>query len=245
MSYYRNFRLVIGSPLWRLYLRWAYRKCIDDFKYLDFIPDFKNKTFTCLLCGVGNEVTADEFIKFALLKNKKAKIIIIDLGKEQIQAVRKLIQKKHSTINIKVKQMNALDLDKMLKDNSIDWIETDGFLEFFDKDSLYRLLTIWDKLLKPKGFITLREPASRGTIGHIIDKLRVWAAKIWLGITIYRYDQDKLTSLFNKTGFEYVEHSTFIPTFDRFSLITSKHLRSELDSPNDSYKIYKKRGVRK
>lgn len=225
MSYYLNFRLVIGTPLWRLYLRWAYKKCIDDFSKLNFSPDFKKQSFTCLLCGVGNETTADEFIKFTIQRNKKAKIIIIDLGEEQVHAVNKLIQKKYSSLNIVVKQINALALDTYFKKDSIDWIETDGFLEYFDKDSLYKLLITWYKLLKQKGFITLREPASQGKMEEIIDMLRIWIGKVWLGVTLYLHNKKELTSLFKKSGFIYNENTTFIPTFNRYSLIkVSSHL---------------------
>ncbi|MFA6570048.1 MAG: hypothetical protein WCT77_02300, partial [Bacteroidota bacterium] len=58
MSYYKNFRIIIGTPLWRLYLRWRYKKSIEDFYKLGFQPNFSNKSFTTLLCGVGNETTA-------------------------------------------------------------------------------------------------------------------------------------------------------------------------------------------
>jgi SAM-dependent methyltransferase len=219
MNYYKNFKIVIGTPLWRLYLHWAYKKCLEDFNKLNFSPDFKERDFTALLCGVGNETTADEFIKFTLQRNKKAKIIIIDLGKEQVEAVKRLIREKYSSFDIVVKQMNALDLNTYLKSDSIDWIETDGFLEYFDKDSLNKLLKIWHKLLKPDGFITLRETGSRGWMGNIIDKSRIWIGKVWLGVRLYQYNSQQLTSLFKKTGFKYVETSTFIPTFNRYSLI--------------------------
>lgn len=219
MSYYKNFKIVIGTPLWRLYLRWAYKKCIADFNKLNFFPDFTAPNFTCLLCGVGNETTADEFIKFTTKKNKKAKIIIIDLGKEQIQAINNLIRKKYSNLNIIVKQINALELGTYFKKDSINWIETDGFLEFFDKNSLQKLLIIWHKLLKQKGFITLREPSSQGNIGRIIDLLRMWIGKIWLGVKLYLHNKKELAALFKQSGFMFHNDPTFIPTFNRYSLI--------------------------
>lgn len=219
MSYYHRFKIIIGSPLWRFYLRWAYGKCIEDLDTLHFIPDFNNRDFTCLLCGVGNETTADEFIQFANKKNLKAKIIIIDLGKEQIQAVKNLIRKKYLSHNIEVKQIDALQLTTFIKPNSINWIETDGFLEFFDKKSLNKLMQIWNKILKNNGFITLREPASEGKLGQITDNLRIWIGKRWLGITIYRHTKQELNLMFQKSGFKYVTGYTSIPTFKRYSLI--------------------------
>lgn len=222
MSYYRKFKIVIGTPLWRIYLRWAYRKCIEDLTKLNFVPDFSGKDFTCLLCGVGNETTADEFIKFIIARNQKARIIIIDLAGEQIEAVRKLVKNKYSSFNIKTKQINALDLNKFLQNNSVDWIETDGFLEYFDTRKLHELLSIWNKILKPEGFITIRETASSGFIGSLIDHLRVWIAKKWLSVTIYIHTKDQLEKMFRKHQFKFVSEATYVPTFSRYSLISDK-----------------------
>lgn len=105
MSYYRNFNIILGNPLWRRYLRWAYKTCISDLEKLHCEPDFSKKDFTVLLCGVGNENTADEFIKFVTARNQKAKIIIIDIADEQINAVKELVKTKYSSLNIIVKQI--------------------------------------------------------------------------------------------------------------------------------------------
>lgn len=72
--YYHRFKIVIGTPIWRAYLRWAYKTCIDDLRKLHFYPDFNRQDFTALLCGVGNETTADEFINFVIARNEKAKL---------------------------------------------------------------------------------------------------------------------------------------------------------------------------
>lgn len=219
MSYYKKFRIVIGTPFWKIYLRWAYKTCIEDLNKLNFISNFNKDNFLALLCGVGNETTADEFIKFVLNKNKKAKIIIIDLGNEQIAAANQLVKEKYSNFDIKIKRINALELDSFVKKNTINWIETDGFLEYFDKKSLLKLLLLWHSLLRQDGFVTLREPASHGLFGHFIDKFRVWVGKAWLNITLYEHTMRDLTLLFNKTGFRFTLENTILPTFKRFSLI--------------------------
>jgi len=218
MSYYRKFRIVIGTPLWRLYLRWAYKKCVCDVKKLDFYPDFIKKDFTCLLCGVGNETTADEFIKFVTERNPSPKIIIIDIGDEQIAAVKKLIAKKYLNLNIKVKKINALRLKTFIKKNTIDWIETDGFFEYFDDKSLKKLLLIWKELLTKDGFITTRACSSHGLIDQIIDKSRIWLGKVWIGVTLYPHDRKKLRNLLKETGFKYFKGLTGLPTFKRYSI---------------------------
>lgn len=210
---------MIGSRLWRLYLRWAYRRCIEDLRKLNFRADFNKKDFTALLCGVGNEVTADEFIKFVITKNLKAKIIIIDIGSEQIRAVTKMVRSKYPTLDIDIKQINALELLSFLPGSSINWIETDGFLEFFNTDNLRDLLGVWKTLLKQEGFITIREPASDGMIGKIIDHLRIRIAKLWLGVTLYNHTKAELEKMFRDHKFMFTSKSTLLPTFRRYSLI--------------------------
>jgi len=134
---------------------------VKDLSVLNYSPKFKRKGFTALLCGVGNEGTADVFIKFLTTRNPKAKIIIIDLGKERIENVNKLVKEKHSSLDIFVKQINALSLQKIIKNGTIDWIEKDGFLEFFDKKSLSKMLFVWRQILNDEGFITTRIPVYR------------------------------------------------------------------------------------
>lgn len=218
-TYYRRFKIVIGTPVWRVYLRWAYRKCIDDLSRLNFTPNFNKKDFTALLCGVGNEATADEFINFVITKNKEARIIIIDIGKQQIDAVTKLVQKKYASLNIKIKQTNALELASFFPNSSIDWIETDGFLEYFDKSNLTTLLNIWRKLMKEDGFITMRECASNGAIGAVIDCIRILIAKKWLGVSLYKHTKKELERILNEHQFLFVSGPTLLPTFRTYSVI--------------------------
>lgn len=219
MSYYRSFRIVIGTPLWRIYLQWAYIKCIEDLDKLGFKPNFTKKKFTCLLCGVGNETTADEFIRFVAKRNPRVRIIIIDIGEEQIEAVKKLVKNKYPNLDIEVKKINALKLNTFIEKNSVDWIETDGLFEYFDKKSLGELLMLWESLLTKDGFVTTRACASQGMIGRIIDSLRVRLGKVWPGVNLYAHNRQEVINLVLKSGFKYTEGLTPIPTLRRYSLI--------------------------
>jgi len=202
----------------RYYLRRVYKKCIKDFRELNFRPSFRNRDFKCLLCGVGNEVTADEFISFVLKKNLKAEIVIIDIGNKQIKAVKRLVKDKYSDKKIKVVKYDALNLLDLLNKNSINWIETDGFLEYFDKFNLERLLKIWKKLLKPNGFITTRAMVSNNGFERLVDLLRVKIGRMWLGVKLYPHDKKEMNSLLKKLGYRFIIKSTLLPTFKRISL---------------------------
>ncbi len=219
MSYYKNFKIVIGTPLWRLYLRWVYNQSIKDFKKLNFTPIFNKEGFNCLLCGVGNEMTADEFIRFVLARNNQPKIWIIDLGSEQIEAVRALVDKKYPDQEIVVKKINALDLETLIKPGSLDWIETDGVFEYFDNDALKKLLMVWKRLLSKEGFITTRACSTNGLIDRFLDQIKIWGGRVWLSVIAYSRSRHKLHQLFKEAGFKFTEGPTPLTIFKRYSLI--------------------------
>lgn len=219
MSYYKNFGLILGNPVWRLYLRWRYKQSINDFSQLKFQPDFSKPNFTCLLCGVGNEVTAEEFIKFTLNKNKSPIILIIDLGKEQIDAVQKTVDKNFPDFNIALKQIDALKLNKHIKPHSVDWIETDGLFEFFDNESIRKLLNVWKSLLTIDGFVTITATSSRSKLQEYFDRIKILAGKVWLGVVVYPHTREQMRQNLRSVGFKYIEGPTMIPYFKRYSLI--------------------------
>lgn len=219
MSYYKRFGIVLGNPLWRQYLRWRYRKSINDFNKLNFTPNFDKQNFTCLLCGVGNEVTAEEFINFVLKRNANPNIWMIDLGQEQIAAVKKMVIEKFPKYNIYLKQIDALELIKLIKRHSVDWIETDGLFEFFDNDSIRQLLNVWKNLLTKDGFITTTATSSRWKLQEYFDRVKIWVGKTWLGVKVYPHTRTQMRHNFEASGLRFIEGPTMIPYFKRYSMI--------------------------
>ncbi len=219
MAYYKRFQLVTHFFLWPRLLAWFYRKGMDDVKSLGLKPDFNKEDFSCLLCGVSGEITAEVFINFVISKNKQANIIIIDLGEEQVAAVQSLVNRKYKDHNISVKQMNVLDISKHFKPNSFDWIETDGLVEYLDKPGIQSLLTQWKALLRPGGFITTRDFASSSIPGRLLDKFRMWFMKNYLTLNGYVHTKQELDEAFRKIGFIFNSGPTPIPTFKRYALI--------------------------
>jgi predicted SAM-dependent methyltransferase len=168
---------------------------------------------------VGNEVTADEYIGFVLRKNPDARIWIIDLGEEQIIAVKKMVKSKYKGEDIIVKQVNALDLEKIVKLVSIDWIETDAVWEFFDYKSLKQLLDVWKKILKADGFVTTSATSYGGWWGRMVDQFKIWIGKKWLKVRVYSHERAKLHKLIRDSDYEFCERSTLMPYFRRYSMI--------------------------
>ncbi len=219
MGYYKRFGIVLGNPLWRQYLRWRYRKSINDFNKLNFTPNFSKQNFTCLLCGVGNEVTAEEFINFVLKRNANPNIWMIDLGEEQIAAVKKMVIEKFPKYNIYLKQIDALELNKLIKPHSVDWIETDGLFEFFDNDSIRQLLNVWKNLLTNDGFITTTATSSRSKLQEYFDRVKIWVGKVWLGVKVYPHTRTQMRQNFETSGLKFIEGPTPVPYFKRYSII--------------------------
>jgi SAM-dependent methyltransferase len=220
MRYYRNHWLYANNPISGAYLRRAYEKGIENLRRLDFQPDFTKTNFTALLCGVGNERTAAEFITFVTKRNATATIWIIDIAEENLKAVQELVIKKYPNNNIHIKKINALELLTIIPKNSIDWIETDAFLEFFDNASLEKLLMVWRELLKPDGFITTRDYVNGGAWSSmLINPLRYVVMEMWLGVNTYKHSQEDFDAVFEKVGLRVIEEPTFLPTYKHFSLM--------------------------
>lgn len=217
-NFYKRFQLISGFPLWPNYLRWVYEKTISDSTSVSITPLRKRKSFTCLLCGVSGEITANEYIKFVLSINPKARIIIIDIGKEQIGSLKKLISNNFSEANITVRQANALNLD-FITDKSLDWIDTDGFFSFFDNKQLLELFKEWKRMLKNDGYITFRELISHGFISTIANKLRAYVAKMYMGIELHQHNTEELEHSIKQVGFKSKHGISPIPLLDRYCLI--------------------------
>lgn len=220
-NYYQRFQIITHLFFFRWYLQWAYKQGIDDAKKLEANTFFTEKNFSCLLCGVSGEITAEEFIKFVITKNPKAQITIIDMGEKQITSIKKLVVKRYKKYSINIKQINALDLHKHFKQNTFNWIETDGFIEYFNKENLQKLLQEWRIILKKDGFITTRDFASIKPFGFIIDTIRYWFIKYYLTLPIYIHTKKQLDNIFKQNKFKFISRFTPLPTYRRYALITS------------------------
>ncbi|MBI2654749.1 class I SAM-dependent methyltransferase [Candidatus Woesearchaeota archaeon] len=221
INYYSRFKIISNNHLWRKYLRWAYKKCIEDFKKINRNIDFSKKGFTALLCGTSGEITSEEFVSFVLSHNKKARIIILDIASEQLEQSKIVLSKKYDKVNIKYLLSDAMDIS--LKNQYVDYIETDGFLEYFSKQDINIVLKEWNRILKKGGFITLRDFARNSKFGKIMDIVRIFIGKEYLGARLYAHSFDDLIKAFNDNHFLFVSGGgTFLPTYRRFSLY--KHL---------------------
>lgn len=217
-NFYKKCQILWKFPLWPHYLQWVYKKAIHDSSDLGILSLSKRKNPTILLCGVAGEITANEFITFVLKQNSVSKIIIIDIGKEQIESVRRLVKEKFSDANIIIRQADALNLE-FINDKSIHWIDTDGFFSFFDKKQLVNLLKEWKRILHEDGFITFRELTSHGSISSFLNIIRNNLLKLYLRIESHMHTEIELKKDFQELRYKYSHGNSPIPLFDRFCLI--------------------------
>ncbi len=216
--FYPRFSIVSKSPFFKTYLKWAYSQGIKDLHKMNFLPNFSKKNFTCLLCGCASEITAEIFIDFTLNKNQEAKIIILDIGKEQTDVVKSLVSAKYSKKNISVLRADILTFDSF-RPSSVDWIESDAVLGYFDEDNLTKVLKKWNCWLTNDGFITIREAGFSDPFSYLIDSIKRWGAKMFFGSLLYRRSKKELEDALTKAGFLFVSGSTPIPSLLRYSMI--------------------------
>jgi len=217
-DFYKKFQIVSKFPLWPSYLRQVYKKAIVDALALG-IGSLQNRaSFTCLLCGVSGEITANEFIKFALKLHPKCKIMVIDLGEPQVNSVKQLVAEKFSEADIEIRRANALNLD-FIQNNSIDWIDTDGFFSFFDKDQLVALFKEWKRILRKDGFITFRELTSDNVLSISANKFRDRVSRVYINTKLHLHTFEELKKDFATLQFKYARHHSPIPFLERYCLL--------------------------
>ncbi len=219
-DFYNKCRALWTLPLWPYYLRWVYKHAFLDALNFNVLANNKALNFTCLLCGVAGEITANEFISFVLKYKPHSKIIIIDIGKEQIKSVQKLVKDKYPHSDIVIKQENALNL-RFIKNKSINWIDTDGFFSFFDENQLLQLLKEWKRILRNDGFITFRELTSHGFTSKFFNTIRCKIIKSYLKIIPHPHTSIELENNFQKLHYKFSRKNTPIPLFERYCLVNN------------------------
>ncbi len=220
-NFYIDFQLVTHFPIWRYYLRWCYKQTIIDSQKAKLKSIHERIRPTCLLCGASGEITAEEFIKFTLKQNLNSNINIIDIGEQQVKKILEIVLKKYTDHKITVKKVNALNLS-FIQNNSVDWIDTDGFLGFFNYDELIGLFKEWKRILKDDGYITFREIIRESLFTSIADSVRNFLSKNYMKIVLNKHTLKEFNGIVNQTGFTYYKEKSIIPGFQRYCLFLKK-----------------------
>lgn len=209
----------MSNPLLGRYLQHSYSSAFSDLQYLNRLPNFSKKDFSCWLCGVAGASTAEKFLDFIFNKNPLSDVTILDLGEDQIKEIRKLIEKKYSDKKIRLIRANALDANKYFRQRSVDWIDTDNIMMFFDNKSLKKLLVIWRNILKDNGWISFRESARKGKFGVFFDWVLIRCGKYIFDAKLVGRSVQELRKMIGDSGFRFHEGNSLLPTVKRFCLV--------------------------
>ena len=216
--YYRVFKLIDHNPLWKRYLISSYRKGVAELAELAVVPDFDRKGFTSLLCGTAGAATSRAFVRYVLSRNRAAPIVVLDRSEIPLEESKRVLDKEFPEAAIAYLRCDARKMP--LKRGSVDYVETDAFLEYFPPQELDLLLAEWSRVLRKDGFITTRAFASDSFFGTIVDNVRLLIAKHVFGVQVYRHTKEVLGTALRRAGFRFViGGNTFLPTFKRFSIV--------------------------
>jgi len=218
-TYYKRWGLFMKNPLWCNYLKKMYQDGFQKIAYLTNQDNpFDQPNFTALLSGCHGETTAETFAQFIFSKNPTTKLYILDINPISIERCKAVLPKKFPNKTIVFLQENILG--NSIPDNTIDYIETDGFLQFFEpKTQLPKLIAEWKRMLKPTGFITTRDIVTTNVIGRTIVAIMQFLAKHVFAITIYHQTLAEIEKLYFQYGFYSVVRKTWFPTFRQFTII--------------------------
>jgi ubiquinone/menaquinone biosynthesis C-methylase UbiE len=216
-TFYTRFGKISKLNIWKNYLESAYPNCIEDFKELEFKPDFKVNNFTALLCGTGNELTSHTFSNFVFSRNPDAEIWIIDISQERIEQSRKYLNQKLPDKKIKHFIADAQELP--FEDNSLNYIETDSFFQYLSPEMVQNVLSEWNRTLKDDGFITFRAIAGESLYHQLWHKFRELIFKYYIKENFWKHSTDFLHSSFEKNGFRFVRNKVGAPTFWRYAML--------------------------
>lgn len=213
----KKFDLVTNNGVWRFYLRWVYKKCIQDLSDWGSPVKFNKVDFTALLCGTAGAATSKEFIDFILSHNPQAKIIILDLGENQIKDSKRMVKNHYPSSNIECIQADARSIP--LKSSSIDLIETDGVFEFMSGNDVKKTLKEWNRILSIDGKCTFRDFASYSFFPTLINNMKLFIGKTLFKAQLFNHTYDEFIKMFNEANFEYLSAGgALVPTLRRFVL---------------------------
>lgn len=152
--------------------------------------------------------TARTFINFVHQINPQASIFITDISSTPLQ------DSINSGIRNGVNKVHFLQADTFslpIKPNSLDLIETDGLLQFFDDPIKADIIDEWFRTLKPGAIVTTRDwmlppDAPESLVDEAVQRQR--EMQQFFGVSPVLTTRRNVEQLFRNAGFEiYVEQS--------------------------------------
>jgi SAM-dependent methyltransferase len=183
------------SPLHRRYLTAAYAHSLAQARTLGDDPLAGRRT-RVLLCGTGSAETTAAFLGHLASARGAVEAFVLDLAAEPLRA------SMASGAAAFFARADARDLP--LEDRSVDLIESDFFLQYFDAQGKRRIVAEWARVLSPGGVITTRDYVPRAGCGvdAFLDRARVRTLRFFLGRTFHTTSEADIVSTFRDHGLE-------------------------------------------
>lgn len=216
-NFYKLYRMFLSSnPLFPRYIRWIYKKTLDDLQKANMPLPVTQKHFTALLCGTCGEITSEIFVKHILSIHPNAHIIILDYGKDQVVASEKQIQKRFP--NAHVSYIIADARHSGIPSSSVDFIDTDFMFEYLDALGIDELFQEWRRILKPDGLAAFRAFGTGSWLSRWTYRLILQSfCTLLLQSDIHAHSLSSLEQILERNGFAYrIAGRVFLPFGYRF-----------------------------
>ncbi len=216
-DFYKRYRIFLSSnPLFPRYIRWVYKKTLDDLQRAKMSLPVTKPNFTALLCGTCGEITSGIFVDHILRLNPNAKIVVLDYGEEQVNQSKKSIDTKFPEAHVSYVVADARNSG--IPDASVDFIDTDFMFEYLDAQGLDQLFREWKRILVPKGHVAFRAFGTSSWLSELTYLLLIKGfCKLLLKSDIYSHSLVSIENVLRKYGFEYfIAGRAFLPFGYRF-----------------------------
>jgi ubiquinone/menaquinone biosynthesis C-methylase UbiE len=183
------------SPLHRRYLAVAYTHSLEDARACGADPLAGTRP-RVLLCGTGSAQTTAAFLGHLARARGAVEPLVLDLSHEPLRAAMA------SGARASFARADARDLP--LEDGSVDLIESDFFLQYFDTEGKRRIVREWARVLSARGVITTRDYVARAGSGvdAFLDRVRVQTLRFFLARAFHTTSESEISSTFRDHGLE-------------------------------------------
>ena len=182
-----------GFRLHRWYLAAAYRAGYEQLRRMGADP-LARAGARVLLCGTGSAETSLAFARFVRERNPSASLVVLDLSARPLVASRALVPG--------AGWLRADARALPIAGESIDLIETDFFLQYFEPEAKRVIAAEWSRVLAPGGAIMSRDYVLDGSasVERLLDRGRRALFRRTLGIDTFSVRRLELAEIFGAAG---------------------------------------------
>lgn len=163
------------------------------------VTPFQKKEPTVMLCGAAGEATASTFVKFVQKQNPRTKIAIMDISPFAVGDCQNHGLDENPNVSLVVGDATEAAFEK----ETFDLIETDALLQFFPQEEKRKIISEWQRILKPGGIVTTRDWILSDSLDnyHLHEERNRETMQGVYGVQAYPITKSEFTSLMGASGF--------------------------------------------